>query len=95
MREKVKTLLGNYFALEDEFKLGKRWIQKIIKAVGNRACITKLVIAHILRHTFAVNCLKRDNIKTLQLLLGHDTLETTQIYLVHKKQFTNSKKKWR
>jgi len=37
---------------------------------------------HIFRHSFAVHCLKNGmNLRNLQLILGHENLETTAIYL--------------
>ncbi len=37
---------------------------------------------HVLRHTFAVNCATADvSTASLKKLLGHDRLETTEIYL--------------
>jgi len=37
---------------------------------------------HLFRHSFAVNCLKNGmNLRTLQKILGHSSLTTTQIYL--------------
>ena len=50
--------------------------------VANRARITRPVSAHVLRHTFAVTALKKGiNLRTLQMALGHDHIETTMIYL--------------
>jgi integrase/recombinase XerD len=44
--------------------------------------ITKPVTPHILRHSFAVNCVKRGvSTASLKKILGHDRLETTEIYL--------------
>ncbi len=36
---------------------------------------------HVLRHTFAVTAVQRISLPSLQRLLGHDHLGTTQIYL--------------
>ena len=50
--------------------------------VANRAMLTKPVSPHVLRHTFAVNCVQRGvSTAALKKLLGHDRLETTEIYL--------------
>lgn len=47
-----------------------------------RAGITREVNLHILRHCFASHALEEGmNIKTLQYLLGHSSINTTMIYL--------------
>lgn len=53
-------------------------MQKIIKQSG----ITKDINLHILRHCFASHALEDGmNIRTLQELLGHASVQTTMIYL--------------
>jgi len=82
MTERAYTILSAWFALQDTIDLKKRTMQWHITKVANRAGITKPVSAHVLRHTFAVNCIKRNiSTRTLQHLLGHDHLTTTEIYL--------------
>ena len=47
-----------------------------------RAGINKEVNLHILRHCFASHALEEGmNLKTLQYLLGHSTVQTTMVYL--------------
>lgn len=82
MTERVYAVLSAYFALNGDIKMKKRNIQYHVKKVANRAGISKPVSPHVLRHTFAVNCIKRNiSTRTLQQLLGHDHLTTTEIYL--------------
>lgn len=51
-------------------------------ASTKRAGITREVNLHILRHCFASHALEEGmNIKTLQYLLGHSSINTTMIYL--------------
>lgn len=55
---------------------------KIVATAARRAGISKRVTVHTLRHSFATHQLLRGvNIRQLQELLGHNSIETTQIYL--------------
>lgn len=82
MSDRVRRLVELHYTMEDSFGISKRQIERLVKAVANRACITRPVSPHVLRHTFSVNCLKRGiNTRTLQYLLGHDRLATTEIYM--------------
>ena len=50
--------------------------------MANRPGITKDVSPHVPRHTFATMALqKRISLPTGQKILGHDSLQTTAIYL--------------
>jgi len=57
-------------------------LQKAVSAAARKAAIPKRVTVHVLRHSFATHHLMRGtHVKQLQELLGHESLETTQIYL--------------
>ena len=85
MTERVRKLFEYHFAENNIVRvkgLSPRTIDRIIRQVANKAGISKPVSPHVLRHTFAVNCVKKGvSTASLKKLLGHDRLETTEIYL--------------
>jgi integrase/recombinase XerD len=79
---RVQPLLEGQLALQNRFGISSRTIQRLIKAVANKANISRPVSPHVLRHTFAVTAVQRGiSLPSLQRLLGHDRLTTTEIYL--------------
>ncbi|MCL4479748.1 MAG: tyrosine-type recombinase/integrase [Deltaproteobacteria bacterium] len=55
---------------------------QIIKAIANKAGITKSVHPHTLRHSFAVNCIGQSvPLPIVKDLLGHSSVLTTMVYL--------------
>lgn len=57
-----------------------RQIQRHIHDMGKESLGIK-VTPHMLRHTFATRLLKVSDIRTVQLILGHVSITSTQIYL--------------
>jgi len=56
---RVRALLEHDFAREKAFPVKMRRAQDIVKAVANRAGITKDVSPHVPRHTFATTALQK------------------------------------
>lgn len=62
-------------------KITSRGIEKIIDKVVEKACINNNVTPHTFRHTFATHLLNNGcEIKSVQELLGHSSLNTTEVY---------------
>lgn len=56
-----------------------RQIQRMIKTVS-KLTIGKAIHPHVLRHTFATRLMRSCNIRIVQQLLGHASLQSTQVY---------------
>jgi integrase/recombinase XerC len=64
-------------------RLSERSVQALVQGLARRARISRLSVSpHTLRHTFALQYLKQNPGKLVELasLLGHDSLDTTAIY---------------
>lgn len=57
-----------------------RAIQRITQHLGEMS-LKMRVTPHMLRHTFATRLMKVSDIRTVQLILGHVSITSTQIYL--------------
>lgn len=57
-------------------------LRHALNAAVKKAGIRKEVNMHVLRHCFATHCIEHGmNIKTLQYLMGHSSVQTTMVYL--------------
>lgn len=78
----IKNETYNYvFLNKNGEKISRQMIFKILKNLANKAGITKEISPHTLRHSFASNLLNNGaDLRVIQELLGHENLETTEIY---------------
>jgi integrase/recombinase XerD len=71
----------NKINTENIFPLSSRQVERIIKNIAKKAGINKKVTPHILRHSLATTLLSKGvDIRYIQEILGHSSLNITQIY---------------
>lgn len=69
-----------FFSKSSLTRLSTRSVERIILAAGIAAFHLE-VTPHWLRHTFGSNMMRKTNARVVQALLGHSSLQSTQIYM--------------
>ena len=81
MNTHIKNDNGYVFINSKGGQLTTRGVRYIIDNIMNRLSVKVHVTPHVLRHTFATDMLNNGcDIKVVQELLGHASLQTTEVY---------------
>jgi site-specific recombinase XerD len=93
LSERLLTILREYYRSEQpqgEYlfpgrppgtPLATGSVRKVLRAAVKASGINKRVTPHVLRHSFATHLLESGtDIRTIQVLLGHKSIQTTQLY---------------
>lgn len=76
-----KAETGFVFLNRDKKPIAPRGFRKVLNKYVLKACLKEHISPHTLRHSFATHLLNRGaDLRSVQELLGHVNLSTTQIY---------------
>ncbi len=77
----IKGNIDNLFINKNGDKLSRESITYIVNKIERKSGINHKISPHILRHSFATHLLDNGaDIRSVQELLGHENLDTTEIY---------------
>ncbi|MEX0919258.1 MAG: site-specific tyrosine recombinase/integron integrase [Parcubacteria group bacterium] len=81
MNDALFVQVGKEIKSKDPEPLTRRSIERIVKHYAIKVGISKKVTPHVIRHSFATNLLSNGaDLRSVQMLLGHANIATTQIY---------------
>lgn len=82
-KEAVKAYLKKRADIDNDllFPLTPRSVERLVKYYAIKAGISRKVTPHVIRHSFATDLLQNGaDLRSVQMLLGHANITTTQIY---------------
>lgn len=81
MEEAMFIQFSKKKSLSGEARLTTRSIERLVKKYAILSGISKKVTPHVIRHSFATDLLQNGaDIRSVQMMLGHANISTTQIY---------------
>lgn len=81
MSDALFPQMGKNAKAATDLRLTPRSVQRLLKTYAAKAGITRKVTPHVIRHSFATDLLSNGaDLRSVQALLGHANIGTTQIY---------------